>query len=181
VHGRLARNLAQFPWAQAVHGAVWECSGTLAFERSHFEHESGWGTLCNVRDLEKGEHVDVRAISLDDWFRDTGTARWNTMKLDAEGSEPAVLRGAKNAIERFRPFLIVEINGIILKQVGSSAGEVMEFLTARGYCMYQLSFYHLERWDLAKHGIFSEALCLPNEREKADLERLVRAGFGRPG
>jgi len=38
----------------------------------------------------------------------------------------------------------------------------------------------LERWDLAKHGGFSEVLCLPGEREKNDLERLVRAGFSRP-
>ena len=102
------------------------------------------------------------------------------MKLDAEGSELAVLRGAENAIERFRPFLILEINGIVLKQAGFSSGAVMEFLTTRGYNMYHLSFRHLERWDLAKHGEFSEALCLPGEREKADLERLVRAGFGRP-
>jgi FkbM family methyltransferase len=180
MYERLTRNLEQFPWAQSVHAAVWHSSGTLTFERSSNKHESGWGTLADVGDLGTGDHVDVRAVSLDDWFRDAGTARWNAMKLDAEGSELAVLRGAENAIERFRPFLILEINGIVLKQAGFSAGAVMEFLTTRGYNMYHLSFRHLERWDLAKHGEFSEALCLPNEQEEADLERLVRAGFGRP-
>jgi FkbM family methyltransferase len=180
MYERLTCNLEQFPWAQTVHAAVWDSSGTLTFEKSSNKDESGWGTLAIVRDLGTGEHVDVRAISLDDWFRDTGAARWDAMKLDAEGSEPAVLRGAENSIERFRPFVILEINGIVLKQAGFSAGAVMEFLTTRGYSMYQLSFRHLERWDLAKHGEFSEALCLPGEREKADLERLVRAGFCRP-
>jgi FkbM family methyltransferase len=180
MYERLTRNLDQFPWAQTVHAAVWHSSGTLTFERSSNKHESGWGTLANVRDLGTGEHVDVRAVSLDDWFRDAGAARWKAMKLDAEGSELAVLRGAENTIERFRPFLILEINEIVLKQANFSASAVMKFLTTRGYHMYQLSFRHLERWDLAKHGEFSEALCLPGEREKADLERLVRAGFGRP-
>lgn len=177
---RLTRNLEQFPWAQTVHAAVWHSSGALTFERSSNKDESGWGTLTNVRDLGKGEHVDVRAISLDDWFRDAGISSWNALKLDAEGSEPAVLRGAENSIDRFRPFLILEINGIVLRQAGFSAGDVMEFLSTRGYSVYQLSFRCLERWDPAKHGQFSEVLCLPGEREKGDLERLVRAGFSLP-
>jgi FkbM family methyltransferase len=180
MYKRLARNLEQFPWAQTVHAAVWHSSETLKFERSSNNHESGWGTVANVRDLGTGEHVDVRAVSLDDWFRGTGASRWNAMKLDAEGSELAVLRGAENAIERFRPSLILEINGIVLKQAGFSGGDVLEFLTTRGYNMYQLSLRHLEQWDLAKHGEFSEALCLPSEQEEAHLERLTRAGFGRP-
>lgn len=177
---RLTRNLEQFPWAQTVHAAVWHSSGALTFERSSNKDESGWGTLTNVRDLGKGEHVDVRATSLDDWFRDAGISRWNAMKLDAEGSEPAVLRGAQNSIDRFRPFLILEINGVVLQDAGFSGRDIIEFLSTRGYSVYQLSFRRLERLDLAKHGEFSEVLCLPGEREKSDLERLVRAGFSRP-
>jgi FkbM family methyltransferase len=180
IYNRLTRNLAQFPWAQAVHAAVWHSSGVLTLERSSNKDESGWGTLTSVRDLGKGEHVDVRATSIDDWFRDAGISRWNAMKLDAEGSEPAVLRGAQNSIDRFRPFLILEFNGIVLQDAGFSGRDIIEFLSSRGYSIYQLSFRRLERWDLAKHGDSSEVLCLPGEREKSDLERLVRAGFSRP-
>jgi peptidoglycan/LPS O-acetylase OafA/YrhL len=54
------------------------------------------------------------------------------------------------------------------------------FLSTRNHSAYQLSFRRLERWDMARHGEFSEVLCLPVEREKGDLERLVRAGFSRP-
>jgi len=39
----------------------------------------GWGTLTSVRDLGEGEDVDVRAISLDDRFRDAGISRWNAV------------------------------------------------------------------------------------------------------
>jgi len=180
MYERLARNLKQFPWAQTVHAAVWHSNGTLTFERTSNKDESGWGTVANVRDLGTGERVDVRAISLDDWFRDAGITRFNAMKRDAEGSEPAVLRGAENSIDRFQPFLILEINAIVLQQAGFSAWDVMEFLSTRGYSVYQLSFRHLERWDLAKHGEFSEVLCLPGKRKKCALERLAQAGFGRP-
>src|SRR5712675_390821 len=33
MYSRLTRNLAQFPWAQAVHAAVWHSSGMLTLER----------------------------------------------------------------------------------------------------------------------------------------------------
>lgn len=180
MYQRLARNLEQFPWAHPVHAAVWHSSGMLTFERTSERQESGWGTLTTVRDLGMGEHVEVRAVSLDDSFDNSGLTRWDAMKLDAEGSEPAVLRGAEKALERFRPFLVLEINGIVLKEARFSPADIVEFLEARGYCIYHLSHSHLEPWDSSKHVEFCEVLCLPREREAADLERLVRAGFSRP-
>lgn len=55
------------------------------------------------------------------------------MKLDTEGTEPEVIRGALGAIERFRPPIICEI----LEQTGVAA-PVQELLTPLGY-----SFFHL--------------------------------------
>ena len=74
VYERLARNLSQFPWAQAVNAAVWDRTGSLTFERSSTQNESGWGTVSAVRDFGKGEHVEVPSIALDDWCRDFA---WN--------------------------------------------------------------------------------------------------------
>jgi FkbM family methyltransferase len=177
MYERLARNLGQFSWAQAIHAAVWDHSGTLTFERSSTAEESGWGTLSNVRDIGTGEHLDVRAISLDEWRRDAQVTQWDLMKLDAEGSELAVLKGAQNALEQFRPNMIIEINGILLKQSGNSSAEVVDFLVARKYCLFALSFGRSEPWNLAKHGDFSDTLCLPEVRATKSLERLARAGF----
>jgi FkbM family methyltransferase len=177
MYKRLARNLEQFSWAQATHAAVWDHSGTLTFERSPVAQESGWGTLSEVRDFGKGEHIEVRAISLDEWCLDAHVARWDAMKLDAEGSELAVLQGAKNALEQFLPFMMIEINGILLKQAGISPAQVVDFLTERNYRLYRLSFGRLESWNITEHGDFSETLCLPERRAIAALERLTRAGF----
>ena len=177
MYERLARNLEQFPWAQATHAAVWDRGGTLTFARSPVAQESGWGTLSEVRDFKKGEHLDVRAISLDDWCRDKRLSRWDMMKLDAEGSELAVLRGAQGALEQFQPTMIIEINGIVLQQAGISSAEVVDFLTARRYRLFSLSFRRLESWNLAKHGDFSDTLCLPEIRAAAAMRRLASAGF----
>lgn len=177
MYERLSRNLEQFPWAQATHAAVWAHGGTLRFSRSPVAQESGWGTLSEVRDFDKGEHVDVRAVSLDDWCRDMRLTRWDVMKLDAEGSELAVLRGGQGALKEYQPIMIIEINGIVLQQAGFSSAEVVDFLTTRNYCLFALSFRRLEAWSLARHGNFSDTLCLPEVRAAAALQRLARAGF----
>ena len=174
---RLARNLSQFSWAQAINMAVWDRTGSLTFERSSTKYESGWGTVSAVRDFGKGEHVVVPSVALDDWCRDLHLERWDAMKLDAEGSELAVLRGANTLLEKFRPILIMEINTILLEQGGISAAGVADFLLERGYRLFRLEYRRLEPWDPAKHTDFCEALCLPGERAAEVLKRLTREGF----
>jgi FkbM family methyltransferase len=177
MYERLAGNLRQFSWALATHAAVWKHASTLTFARSPVAHESGWGTLSAVRDFDTGEHLDVRAVSLDEWCREKSLTRWDMMKLDAEGSELAVLHGAQDALQKFRPNLIVEINGIVLNHSGISPAQVVDYLEARSYRLFSISFGRLESWNLAKHGQFSDVLCLPATRVTAALERLAQAEF----
>jgi FkbM family methyltransferase len=173
----LSRNLAQFPWAQAIDAAVWDHTGRLVFECSSVKHESGWGIVTAVRDLGRGEHVHVPAVSLDDWFQEQPLARWDAMKLDVEGSELAVLRGAQGLLERFHPLLILEINRILLKQAGISPARVAEFLFERGYRLFWLSFRKLEPWNAAKESDLCETLCLPEHRAAEVIKRLAERGF----
>jgi FkbM family methyltransferase len=177
VYERLSRNLSQFRWSQAVNAAVWDRTGSLTFERSPTKNESGWGSVSAVRDFGTGEHVEVPSVALDDWFYDLHLERWDAMKLDAEGSELAVLRGAQNLLEEFRPSLILEINNTLLEQGGISPSGVADFLLERNYRLFWLEFRRLEPWDPAKHMDFCEALCLPGEHAAGILKRLARGGF----
>jgi FkbM family methyltransferase len=177
VYARLAHNLSQFPWAQAVNAAVWDRTGSLDFERSPLKNESGWGSVSAVRDSGKGEHVIVPAVALDDWSRDLQVERWDAMKLDAEGSELAVLRGAQSALETFRPIVILEINTVLLEQSKVTPSTLADFFLERGYRLFSLQYRWLEPWDRAKLPDFCEALCLPGERSSEILNRLLNAGF----
>jgi len=177
VFERLAGNLEQFSWAQATCSAVWDHTGTLTFARSPVAEESGWGTLSDVHDFGSREHVRVRAVSLDDWCRLANVTRWNAMKLDAEGSEFSVLQGAKEALEKFRPFIVIEMNGILLQQAGHSSTQVADFLAERNYRLFTLSYRRLELRAAPLHGEFSDTLCIPEEHAERALERLRRAGF----
>jgi FkbM family methyltransferase len=174
---KLARNLSQFPWAKPLNAAVWDRTGSLTFERSPTENESGWGSVSAVRDFGKGEHVTVPSIALDNWFQDSHVQRWDAMKLDAEGSELAALRGAQSLLEKFRPFIIMEINPMLLEQGGFSPTGEADFLLERGYRLFRLEFRRLEPLDTAKHMDFCDALCLPGERANEFLLRLAKLGF----
>ena len=173
----LTRNLSQFHWAQAANTAVWERTGPLTFERSSNKQESGWGTVSAIRDLGTGEHLEVPAVALDDWSRDVNLTRWDAMKLDAEGSELAVLRGAQSMLKKFHPFLILEINAILLHQGGFSPAAVAAFLSELGYSMFRIEYRKLQPWNLKKDTDFCDVLCLPADRAVEMLKHLARAGF----
>jgi FkbM family methyltransferase len=176
VYDRLARNLSQFHWAQSINAAVWDRTGSITFERSSTKNESGWGTVSAVRDFGKGEHVEVPSVALDGWCDDLHLEQLDA-KLDAEGSELAVLRGGQSLLEKFRPSLIMEINTVLLEQGGVSRTGILDLLLERGSSLFRLEFRRLERWDPAKNTDFCEALCLPSERATEILKRLAREGF----
>ena len=178
---RLAGNLAQFPWARAVNAAVWDHSGSLVFECSSTKSESGWGTVSEVRDFGTGEHVTVPCVALDDFIAETRLERWDAVKLDAEGSEFAVLRGAESSLEKFRPSLVTEFNAVLMERNGKSPLGLPDWLLERGYRIFGLEYRRLVPWNPTRSADFSDTLCLPEERVEQILKRLEHAGFEQAG
>jgi FkbM family methyltransferase len=53
--------------------------------------------------------------------------------LDCEGSEPAVLRGARETLLRYKPAMVLEVNKGALARYGSSAEQLYGLLAELGY------------------------------------------------
>jgi FkbM family methyltransferase len=176
---RLRRNLLQFPSAQAINAAVWDQTGSLTFHRSCTKSESGWGSVGAVRDFQAGEHVEIPSLALDEWFRDTKLERWDAMKLDAEGSELAVLRGAESSVGKFRPSIVIEVNTVVLESGGVSPSEVAQFLLVHDYDLFRLEYRRLTSWVHTTKVEFCDVLCIPRERTHEILDRLAIEGFDR--
>jgi hypothetical protein len=75
------------------------------------------------------------ARTLDDIIRDTGVSRVDVVKIDVEGAEMLVLKGAVNTLARYHPMVIVELLDAQLRAMGSSEAEVRAFLQAHGYAL----------------------------------------------
>jgi hypothetical protein len=55
------------------------------------------------------------------------------LKVDVDGHECSVLRGAVGAIIRFRPVIVMEIAPYVLREVGHELGDLVEIVTSLGY------------------------------------------------
>ena len=54
---------------------------------------------------------EVEAIALDDWARETGAPPPGLLKIDVEGAEGAVLRGAEGVLASARPVVFLALHG----------------------------------------------------------------------
>jgi FkbM family methyltransferase len=73
----------------------------------------------------------IAVARLDDVLRDA--ARIDFVKVDVEGLELRVLRGARQLLERHRPVVVFEVNEAALQRGGTSGREVCEFVLGLGY------------------------------------------------
>jgi FkbM family methyltransferase len=85
----------------------------------------------------KSEEVVTR--SLDDVFREEGIDRVGLIKLDIEGAEELVLRGAGQNIARSRPTIIFEVNAGAARQLGLHPYGAWELLRSWGYRFFSLT------------------------------------------
>lgn len=106
VHEVVARNaLSNVAIAEC---AICDTDGELSFERSPGLRMSGHiaGVGCDSSDT--GERITVPAVTLDTFCRTH--PRPDVMKIDTEGAEGAVLRGALEVLRECYPSLLIEVH-----------------------------------------------------------------------
>ncbi len=126
--------------AEAHESAVGEASGVARFE-THDEV----GTDRVV--AEGGQEVAI--TSLDDFVYAGGHRPPTVMKIDVEGHEVAVLRGAERVLREYHPELIIEIHS------EENGAVITEMLRGEGYDVgsdAELARDHLKDYMVAKHG-----------------------------
>jgi FkbM family methyltransferase len=75
----------------------------------------------------------VRTRRLDDIVRESGVTRVDVIKIDVEGAELMVLKGAADTLDRYHPVVEVEVIEDQLKNMGASSAEIVAFFRAHGY------------------------------------------------
>jgi FkbM family methyltransferase len=174
---RLQEQLHVFGWATAINKAAWITTGLVVFERSSQTGESGWGTVAEVRDLKKGEYVSVSAISLDDWAVENNVERVSVVKVDAEGSEVSIFRGARDFLNRTKATVITEVNNTLLLQGERSSDELIDILRNYGYELFHMNGKIMQKLGATGAPQFCEVLCVHYSQQTEVLQRLRRRGF----
>jgi FkbM family methyltransferase len=143
--GLLERSAASRPSGSApitvVHAAACDVDGPVAFhvaaEGRASSHIAGAGqsTAGGTRAI-----LEVRGVTLDSLLASQGGP--TLVKIDVEGAEGAVLRGARDLLRRFRPVVLCEV-------AEASRAGVSSELQALGYSLYDAEVGPIERRRLA--------------------------------
>lgn len=124
----------------AIAAAASDRAGTGTLQVAAGQHR-GQNTLAPTFaypsvSVEREEAVPL--VSLDDLWRARTVRLPDVLKIDVEGSELQVLRGATAVLRESMPVVIFEINDTLLEASGASRAEVGQFLTALGYTLHRL-------------------------------------------
>jgi FkbM family methyltransferase len=110
-----------------------EC-GSIWLNRFSGEKNDNEGMNFVSTDRHTSGASEVPMVSLDDFCAEAGLVRVDLLKVDVQGSEPAVFRGARNLIERKAVRTIFfELNWNHDNPMQCAAGESTRMLSDAGY------------------------------------------------
>lgn len=114
--------------------ALGAAAGTATLQVAGAGH-SGHNTLGDFMYASTTREVSlgVNVVPLDQVAAAEGLSRLDLLKIDVEGSEVAVLRGAGLVLNTLRPVVIAEAQDASLRNMGSSVGELIDLLRSHGY------------------------------------------------
>lgn len=119
--------------------AVADRMGRVTLWRS--VRESGWGSIFHPTPDEGHDPrtpVKAQAVPLDDWAERhlPSPSRDLVLKIDVEGAEPRVLRGAGRLLSTAVRAAIVEINEVCLRRDGCTPDAVHAPLLGAGFSLW---------------------------------------------
>ena len=83
----------------------------------------------------------IKVATLDSLLEERDVGPIKAIKIDAEGSECEILRGAQQTIRKHRiPFICCEVNRFALEQMGANEDKLRSFLESMGYHTHLLIF-----------------------------------------
>jgi FkbM family methyltransferase len=138
---RFERNLALNPRLQPV----------IRLHRSAISDFVGRTTMCapdqgnqGCNFLNPAGETEVSVTTLDAFCESERLTRVDMIKIDVEGSEVALLRGAEETIRRFHPVLMIEVNPSTLQNFGCTARDLIEAIGRYGYRLHYSARFGLK-------------------------------------
>ena len=82
------------------------------------------------------DYRGIRVITLDAYFKENDIQSVDLIKIDVEGFEFNVLKGAIEVVKKFHPKFFIELDDSNLREQKSSAKELVEYLIENKYEIY---------------------------------------------
>jgi FkbM family methyltransferase len=99
----------------------------VLFAPKRGEENQGMGSFYS-HEGESQTPIEVETEPLDEILKAVAVRRVRVMKIDVEGAELEVLRGARRTLERWRPHLVFEFHAAAWERAGATIDEVRQLL-----------------------------------------------------
>lgn len=104
-----------------------------------------WNVPFNVKSAKKRKVVEVKAVTLDDLCKSENISKIKLVKIDTEGCEGEILKGASGLLSNKQiQHIVMEVNIFGLSQMNTSKEEIIEFMDDYGYDYTRISYYEDE-------------------------------------
>lgn len=106
-------------------------------------NDGGSNAIATPENLSRPEDAphleEIECETLDHYLQTHRIDRVDVLKIDAEGCDFEVLKGAVNTLKTHGPLLFVEFAERVLKKYGASSQDMLKFLLDLGYVPYEFS------------------------------------------
>lgn len=131
---RLSSRVWVFPYALSSE------EGEATLFVSMGRRNSGLNSLRSLERIQSGGNIIVQTMTLDNFAKIYGINKIDFVKVDAEGAELEVLKGAKGIIRsKPRPVIMSEIQDSTTTPWGYRAHAIYDFLAERGYSWFSIT------------------------------------------
>ena len=160
----LSENAGSRPNIKANNVAAYSKPTTIRFNDFGIAY-SAYNSLAGARlDEEdraklKPDTYEVKAITIDDYVRETG-AKPNAIKIDAESAEMDILLGMDQVLHDIKPAISIEVGDFQIEGVAESA-DVVKHLVSRGYRPHEWRDGELRPHEPKANYEFGNLLFLP--------------------
>jgi FkbM family methyltransferase len=107
---------------------IWNLAVSDSSEPLEFSLHSKSALLSNTS--SNLSTFTVRGITLDSFFQDLSNDPILSIKIDTDGNDYAVLKGATNILEKYQPLIVIEVNG---------DSQIFDFLWKMNYNIYDMN------------------------------------------
>ena len=115
--------------------------GSAACTQKFFQITNGDNTRGGFRppaSEDRISEISVETVRLDDYVSQFPLARVDFVKLDVEGGEREVLRGASSVLTKFRPIFICEVLDATTQAWGYKAREIIQMLESFDFAWFDI-------------------------------------------
>jgi FkbM family methyltransferase len=113
-------------------------AGTAKFAVHNTKDVSGDGFI-DTRSAGTVNYIETNVNTLDNWWEEACCPKINVIKIDTEGAELWILKGAEKLISSCKPILFFEMWPKFTALYGYSCADLLKWLDCHDYSLYSLS------------------------------------------